>query len=75
MAKDLIEHHSLKGMHFYELKSLLGEPSYSASKLAKVQYVLHMDYRDGEPVAGKDLVFELGPDSVVRSFRIEDWKR
>ncbi|PZF71425.1 hypothetical protein DN068_19245 [Taibaiella soli] len=74
MVNDLTQHHQLVGLHYPQLIQLLDQPSFIDS--AAVSYELDVDYgRDIDPVYIKNLNFYLSKDSIVTSFKIEEWRK
>jgi hypothetical protein len=74
MVDDLTKNYKLTGIRYTELRQLLGEYDFKDS--ASVGYQLVIDYgHDIDPVYSKDLTFELTKDSVVKTWKIIEWKK
>jgi hypothetical protein len=74
MIEDLIQHHKLIGLSVDSLVNLLGEPDNEYSDSSSISYDLIVDYgHDIDPVYVKSLVFDFGPDSIIKKYKIEEW--
>lgn len=74
MLHDLTHNHKLAGLKYRELTDLLGQPNFNDSNT--VGYTVEVRYgSDIDPVYTKNLNFQLTKDSVVSSFKIEEWKK
>jgi len=75
MVNDLMQHHQLIGLHYTQLVQLLGEPSFIDGTI-DADYELDIDYgRDIDPIYIKNLTIHLSKDSVVTSFKIDEWRK
>ncbi|MBI2729787.1 MAG: hypothetical protein HYX40_03390 [Sphingobacteriales bacterium] len=74
MFKDLITNYKLIGVSKNDLVNLLGEPDYPTDSI--MLYLIDEDYgTDIDPIYTKYLSFQLNSDSVVKDFKIEEWKK
>jgi len=74
MLKDLTTNHKLLGLNCAQLVKYLGGPDYKEANL--ITYRIAVDYgNDIDPVYSKDLIFFYSKDSVITSFKIEEWKK
>lgn len=72
MLKDLTTNYKLSGLKYSELISLLGPPQISDSTSLSYQVILHYNVID--PDYSKDLEFVFNKDSIIKSFKIFEWK-
>ncbi|ANI87970.1 hypothetical protein A9P82_00740 [Arachidicoccus ginsenosidimutans] len=72
MLEDLTTNHKLIGLKYPELISLLGQAEFRSSDSLIYTIDLHYDVID--PDYGKDLVFTFNKDSIITSFKINEWK-
>lgn len=74
MLTDLTTSYKLKGLKYSELIELLGVPD--AKDSSSLSYKIMVDYeRDIDPVYTKNLDFSFSKDSVVTSFKVNEWKK
>lgn len=74
MIDDLTQNYKLTGLNRIELIELLGPPDLEYN--TRVSYDLVVDYgSDIDPVYVKTLVFDLNSQSIVKSFKIVEWKK
>lgn len=74
MLKDLTTHHKLVGLKYDQLVNLLGRPNFKDD--TSFAYIVVEDYgSDIDPVYTKILDFTLSKDSVVKSFKVDEWKK
>ncbi len=73
MLKDLTINHKLTGLKYSLLIDLLDKPDFADS--ASLSYELLVHYEVIDPDYSKNLEFSFGKDSVVKSFRIVEWKK
>ena len=73
MLEDLTTNYKLVGIKYPELINLLGEPQYNDS--ASLGYVIEIHYDVIDPDYSKTLNFNFNKDSVITSFKVEEWKK
>lgn len=74
MIQDLTTNYKLKGLKKTELTDLLGEPNYADD--TTFSYLIEEDYgTDIDPVYTKFLQFNLGRDSTIIDFKVNEWKK
>lgn len=74
MLKDLTANHKLVGLKYSQLIELLGEPNFTDS--SSLAYKVIEDYgHDIDPVYTKNLDFTFSKDSVITSFKVDEWKK
>jgi hypothetical protein len=74
MLTDLTAHHKLIGLHYSELIEMLGKPNFSDSNF--IGYTILVDYgSDIDPVYTKNLNFNFSKDSIITSYKIDEWKK
>ena len=74
MLKDLLANQKLVGLKYTQLTDLLGEPNFNDS--SSLSYKIIVDYGYGiDPVYTKDLDFTFSKDSVIISFKVNEWKK
>lgn len=74
MLKDLTTNYRLKGLKYSELIELLGVPDVKDSN--SLSYKIKVDYKqDIDPVYTKDLDFFFSKDSIITSFKVNEWKK
>jgi hypothetical protein len=76
MVTDLMKNHLRQRMTFKEVVELIGKPeSYANIKSNTIAYEIMVDYGwNIDPVKGKTLYIELTNDSIVKDFKLEEWK-
>jgi hypothetical protein len=73
MLIDLTTNYTLKGLKYNQLVEFLGIPNTVDS--SSLSYNLDINYgSDIDPVYAKYLEFQFSKDSVITSFKIEEWK-
>lgn len=73
MIKDLTTTHKLVGLKYDQIIKLLGEANFKDSN--SVAYDIEEDYGVGiDPVYTKVLDFYFSKDSVITSFKVQEWK-
>lgn len=71
---DLLRSYKLTGLTNHELVSLLGKPDVADSN--SVSYMLEERFgSDIDPVYSRRLTFFYTTDSVVSSFKVEEWSK
>ena len=76
MVNDLMKNHLYKGMFYYKVLQLLGNPEIFGNNKNEIGNCLFEDYGwDIDPVETKDLIIELNKDSTIKSFKIVNWKK
>lgn len=74
MLTDLTTNYKLKGLKYSELTELLGVPDTKDS--SSLSYKIMVDYKqDTDPVYTKDLDFSFSKDSIITSFKVNEWKK
>ena len=74
MLKDLTTNHKLIGLKNYQLINLLCRPNYKDE--TSLAYITLEDYgSDIDPVYTKNLDFTFSKDSIITSFKIDEWKK
>ena len=74
MLKDLTTNHKLVGLKYSQLIELLGEPNFNNTN--SLAYKVIEDYgHDIDPVYTKNLDFTFSKDSVITSFKVDEWKK
>lgn len=74
MITDLVTNYKLKGLKYFELTELLGVPDFKDS--SSLSYKIEVDYKhDIDPVYTKDLDFTFSKDSIITSFKVNEWKK
>lgn len=74
MLTDLTTNYKLVGFKYSQLIELLGTPDNKDS--SSLSYKIIVDYgHDIDPVYTKDLDFTLSKDSMIVSFKVEEWKK
>ena len=75
MLYDLITNYKLTGINYTDLISLLGNPDFIDTSKSLVTYEIELHYDMIDPDYAKDLNFNIGRDSIVRSYNITEWKK
>ena len=74
MAGDLTKNHKLVGLRYNQVIELLGIPQYEDS--SRISYLVFEDYgSDIDPIHTKYLNLALTKDSIVTSFKIDEWRK
>jgi hypothetical protein len=74
MLNDLVTNYKLVGLSYTEIINLLGSPNFKDS--SSLGYTIIVDYgHDIDPVYSKTLDFTFGKDSIIKSFKINEWKK
>ena|ERR1700694_2529625 len=74
MITDLTTNHKLVGLKYDQLIQLLGIPDNKDSN--SLSYKIIVDYgHDIDPVYTKDLDFTFSKDSVITSYKVNEWKK
>ncbi len=71
MLLDLIENHKVTGLKYSDLIDLLGPPDSKDS--VSISYQISIDYGTIDPVAGKDFILRYNKDSIIESFKVNEW--
>ncbi|MGE5518902.1 MAG: hypothetical protein ACM3VS_03165 [Candidatus Dadabacteria bacterium] len=74
MLKDLTMNYKLVGLKYSELIVLLGQPQYHDGTLS-IGYEIDTHYDVIDPVYNKKLVFTFNKDSVITSYKVNEWKK
>ncbi len=76
MLKDLTENYQLEGITYKQLTQLIGTPDNIVGDKNRIYYEIVTEYkRDIDPTYIKILIFEIGNDSIVTNFEIEEHKK
>ena len=76
MIDDLVKSYKLKGKKYRDIVELLGPPESILDSTLQIFYEIDVDYgTDIDPVYSKSLVIIFDKDTVVKSFRVEIWKK
>ena len=76
MLKDLTTNHKLVGLKYLEIIRLLGAPNFQDSATASFGYDIIINYdSDVDPIYTKTLNFTISKDSVIISFKVNEWKK
>lgn len=74
MVGDLTKNHKLVGLRYSQVVELLGVPQYEDS--SRISYEVLQDYgSDIDPIHTKYLNLALSQDSIVTSFKIDEWRK
>lgn len=74
MLADLITNYNLVGLNYTQLIEFLGIPDTKDS--GSLTYKIVVDYNRGiDPIYTKDLDFYFSKDSVITSFKVNEWKK
>jgi len=73
MIDDLTKNYKLKGLAKKEWLDLLGEPISEDSLTCFYDIDIHWDVIDPDYV--KTLVLDLNPDSSIKDYQINEWKK
>lgn len=74
MVGDLTKNHKLVGLRYSQVIELLGVPQYEDS--SRISYLVFEDYgSDIDPIHTKYLNLALTKDSIVTSFKIDEWRK
>jgi predicted nucleic acid-binding protein len=74
MVGDLTKNHKLVGLRYSQVVELLGDPQYQDSSRISYQ-VLHDYGSDIDPIHTKYLNLALSIDSIVTSFKVDEWRK
>lgn len=74
MLKDLITNYKLTGIKYSGVIELLGEPNFNDSSSFGYDIIVHYGH-DIDPVYTKTLDFTFSKDSIITSFKVEEWKK
>lgn len=74
MLKDLTTNYKLVGLKYSELIVLLGQPQYNDSA-SSLGYEIDTHYDVIDPVYNKKLQFTFNKDSIITSFKVDEWKK
>jgi hypothetical protein len=76
MLDDLISSHKLVGRSFSETIDLLGEPVFSNGQANTFHYDIDVDYGyDIDPIYVKTMSFQFNIDSIITSYRVNEWRK
>ena len=74
MLGDLTKNHNVVGLPYSQIIELLGVPQYEDS--SRISYQIFHDYGvEIDPVYTKYLNLTLSKDSIITSFKIDEWKK
>lgn len=74
MLKDLTTNYKLVGLKYSELIVLLGQPQYNSST-SSLGYEIDTHYDVIDPIYNKKLEFTFSKDSIITSFKVNEWKK
>lgn len=74
MVGDLTKNHKLVGLRYSQILDLLGVPQYEDSSRISYQ-VLHDYGSDIDPIHTKYLNLSISKDSIVTSFKVDEWRK
>jgi hypothetical protein len=74
MVGYLTKNHKLVGLRYSQIIELLGVPQHEDSSRISYQ-VLHDYGSDIDPIHTKYLSLALSKDSIVTSFKIDEWRK
>ena len=73
MYEDLVNNHLKRGMPFYKIKDLMGDPDNLANlDNYSIGYIIKEDYDGIDPVETKILLIKLTRDSLVKKVTVVD---
>jgi hypothetical protein len=76
MLKDLTTHYKLTGLKYSEIINLLGAPNFQDNTSASFGYDIIIDYgSDIDPVYTQTLDFTFSKDSIITSYKVNEWKK
>ncbi len=76
MIDDLTNNFQLKGKRYNEIIELLGQPQGKGDNDLQTFYDIDVDYgSDIDPVYSMTLAFQFDKDSVVKTFKVKEWKK
>ena len=76
MIDDLIKNYQIKGKKYNNIVELLGEPQSNLDSTLQVFYDIDVDYGwDIDPVYTKILLIVFDKDTLVKSFKVQEWKK
>lgn len=74
MLKDLTTNHKLVGLKYSQLIDTLGPPDFKEDY--SFGYTIEEKYgHDIDPIYVKSLTFYFSKDSIITSFKVEEWKK
>jgi len=74
MVDDLTAHYQLRGIKYSQLVQMLGNPDDQDS--ATLTYKIVEDYgKDIDPVYTRNLEFTYSKDSIITSFKLQQWRK
>jgi hypothetical protein len=74
MLKDLVNNHQIKGLTYKQLVDSIGEPRIDSNS-HEAYYNIILDYGlDIDPVYSKELIIQFDRDSIVKDFKLKEWK-
>ena len=73
MIKDLTTNHKLIGLKYSELINLLGMPRGTYD--SDIWYEIYTSYGWLDPDHSRTLDFVISKDSIVTTYKVNDWKR
>ncbi len=74
MLNDLTTNYKLIGFRYMALVELLGEPNFKDSN--SLGYDIIVEYgNDIDPIYTKTLRFTFSRDSIIKSFKVNEWKK
>ncbi|HVY74878.1 MAG TPA: hypothetical protein VG890_08625 [Puia sp.] len=74
MLDDLLKNYKLEGLTYRQLIDILGIPD--SKDDTSLSYKIVVDYgKDIDPVYTKNLDFTFSKDSIIKSFKLSEWKK
>lgn len=74
MLTDVTTNHKLVGLKYSQLIDFLGIPDVKDS--SSLSYKIIVEYKqDVDPVYTKDLDFSFSKDSIITSFKVNEWNK
>src|SRR5258708_297111 len=74
MVGDLTAHYQLRGIKYGQLVQLLGSPDNQDS--VTLTYKIVEEYgKDIDPVYTRNLEFTCSEDSIITSFKLQEWRK
>ncbi len=76
MLDDLLENQDLKQKSYLQIVELLGNPQFKLDSTMEIGYAIDEDYgTDIDPVYVKTLVIQFDQDTLVRGFKVDEWRK
>lgn len=76
MVDDLVKNYPLKGKKLADIVQLLGKPQSKLDSTLQIFYDIDVNYgSDIDPGYTKTLSIVFDKDTVVKSFKVDEWKK